>query len=245
MRRLPPLVPLRAFEATARLGSVTRAAAELGRTHGAVSGQLRSLQEAAGFSFFEKAGTGLRVNAQGEALLRVVKEALDGLEREWVRLLDEARGPVVHVACSATFAIYPAADQVRAVPLGAAAFGPVCAPKYPVRRVARRLSAPTRIAHEYTGRAWDGWEEHSGLALSHQDELRFPHTHLCIEAAVAGLGVAVVEQRLAASEIAAERLIAPCGFTPFPEGWAAIPLSSRADAPAVSAFLTWVRTTLA
>ncbi len=34
-RRLPPLFALKAFEATARLGSVTRAADELGRTHGA------------------------------------------------------------------------------------------------------------------------------------------------------------------------------------------------------------------
>ncbi|HEV7436813.1 MAG TPA: LysR family transcriptional regulator, partial [Pseudorhizobium sp.] len=39
--RLPPLNPLRAFEATARLASVSAAARELRVTHGAVSHQLR------------------------------------------------------------------------------------------------------------------------------------------------------------------------------------------------------------
>ena len=43
-RRLPPLNPLRAFEAVARSGSLTRAAAELNVTHGAVSHQVRALE---------------------------------------------------------------------------------------------------------------------------------------------------------------------------------------------------------
>ncbi|MEK1901680.1 MAG: LysR family transcriptional regulator, partial [Rhizobium sp.] len=55
-RNLPPLSYLRAFEATARLGSVTRAADELGRTHGAVSKQLQLLQEQLGIPVFEKSG---------------------------------------------------------------------------------------------------------------------------------------------------------------------------------------------
>lgn len=272
LRRLPPLSALRAFEATARLGSVTRAAAELGRTHGAVSRQIQSIQGSAGLPLFEKAGTGLRLNAQGEALHRVVSNALDGLERGWDNLLDDARGPALHVACSATFAMrwlvprlpgfyrehpgirlrlsmttarelrfegadlvvawdrgsFPAADQARAIPLGDVAFGPVCASSYPVRRVAGALRAPARIVHDHTGRAWAGWEAVSGLAASCPRELSFPHTHLCIEAAIAGLGVAVVERRLVADDILAGRLVAPCGFVPFEQGWAAIPFSSKA-----------------
>ena len=77
MRQLPPLSALRAFDATARLGSVTRAAEELGRTHGAVSRQIRSLQAHLGAPLFDKAGAGLRLNAQGLALQPVVAEALD------------------------------------------------------------------------------------------------------------------------------------------------------------------------
>lgn len=280
---------LRAFEATARLGSVTRAAAELGRTHGAVSRQLRSLQEAAGVALFDKAGTGLRLNDHGSAMLRVVADALDGLERGWERLLDDARGPALHVACSATFAVrwlvprlpgfhrehpgvrlrlsmttarelrfegadmvvawdrsaYPAADRARAIRLGDVAFGPVCAPGHPARCAGRRLELPTRIAHEHTTRAWDGWEEGSGARVSFNAELRFPHTHLCIEAAIAGLGTAMVERRLIGDDVAAGRLVAPLGFTAFPEGWAAVPFSDRAEAPAGRSFVAWLRGTLA
>lgn len=103
--RLPPLFSLRAFEATARLGSVTRAADELGRTHGAVSRQIRALQDHAGLALFDKAGTGLRLNAHGEKLRDVVAGALASLEQGWTRVLEEAQGQSLHVACSATFAM--------------------------------------------------------------------------------------------------------------------------------------------
>lgn len=285
LRQLPPLSTLRAFEATARLGSVTRAAAELGRTHGAVSRQIRSLQEAAGCALFDKAGTGLRLNARGEALLGVVAEALDGLEGGWARLLEEARGPAVHVACSASFAMrwlvprlgefhqrhpgvrlrlsmttarevrfegaalviawdrgsYPPADQARAILLGPVAVGPVCAPGYPVQVEAGRLRMAVRIAHEHTGRAWDGWAAQSGRAAAWEEELRFPHTHLCIGAALAGLGVAVAERRLVAEDVAAGRLVAPCGFTTLPERWGAVPFSDSVETGAGREFVTWLR----
>ena len=41
-KRLPPFNPLRAFEATARHGSLTKAAGELNVTHGAISHQIKS-----------------------------------------------------------------------------------------------------------------------------------------------------------------------------------------------------------
>ncbi len=42
-RRLPPMQALRAFEATARERSLTRAAEKLHVTHGAISHQIKSL----------------------------------------------------------------------------------------------------------------------------------------------------------------------------------------------------------
>ena len=287
-RRLPPLSALRAFEAAARLNSVTRAADELGRTHGAVSRQIRSLQDEAGVPLFDKAGTGIRLNAEGEALRRVVTGALDMLEQGWQALREDAGSPSVHVACSATFAMrwlvphlagfyrahpeirirlsmtsaralrhegadlgiawdrasYPAADQARAIRLGEVAFGPVCAPHYPFGAAANGMRAPTRIAHEYTARAWEIWEREAEQVLAWGTELRFPHTHLCLEAALSGLGVALAERRMAREELAQGRLVAPCGFIPFADGLAAIPLSSRADTSAVRAFLDWMREAL-
>ena len=78
-RHLPPLSMLRAFEATSRLSSVSRAAAELGRTHGAISKQLKTLQSDFGAPLFDRAGTGLRPNATGLRLAALVAEALDRL----------------------------------------------------------------------------------------------------------------------------------------------------------------------
>lgn len=283
-RRLPPLSTLKAFEATARLGSVTRAGEELGRTHGAVSRQLRSLQEQAGLEFFEKAGTGLRLNARGEALRKVVAGSLDALEDGWAQVLDEARGPSVHVACSATFAMrwlvphlpgfyrdhpdvrvrlsmtsaqeirhqgadivlawdrrsYPQRDRDRAIQLAGVSFGPVCAPGYSLVHAGGALHCPTIIAHEHTSSAWDIWQANAELTVTYRSELRFPHTHLCIEAALSGLGVALVERRMVRDDIAAGRLVAPCGFVALADGLAAIPAKDGAHGPAVRAFLAWI-----
>ncbi|UFN48636.1 LysR substrate-binding domain-containing protein [Roseomonas sp. OT10] len=288
MRRLPPLSALRAFEAVARLGSVTRAAEELGRTHGAVSRQLRTLQEAAGIDLFEKAGTGLRPNAAGQALRDVAATAFGGLEQGWGRLLDEARSPAIHVACSASFAMrwlvprlgdfqkqqpgtrlrlsmttarelrhegadlviawnrasYPRTEQAQAIPLGGIAFGPVWSPAYPVTVTPGRLEFRDRIAHEHLGAAWELWQARSGTEVQAGATLAFPHTHLCIEAAIAGIGVALVERRLVRDDLAQGRLLAPCGFTPFPEGIAAVPTSEKARSPAARGFLAWLSGTL-
>lgn len=54
-RPLPPLNALRAFEAAGRLGSFKDAAAELHVTHGAISQQVRLLEEWFGASLFDAA----------------------------------------------------------------------------------------------------------------------------------------------------------------------------------------------
>ena len=46
-------------------------------------------------------------------------------------------------------------------------------------------------------------------------------------------------------ELAQGRLVAPCGFVPFAEGLAAVPLSERAASPAAQAFIAWLRGALA
>ena len=55
-RRLPPLSSLRPFEAAARLESFTRAAEELALTHGAVSHQVRALEDYVGAPLFARHG---------------------------------------------------------------------------------------------------------------------------------------------------------------------------------------------
>ncbi|HVY18241.1 MAG TPA: LysR substrate-binding domain-containing protein [Rhodopila sp.] len=76
-RRLPPLHAIRAFEAAARHGSMTRAADELGVTPGAVSRHVRALETQMDTTLFLRRATGLTLTGAGEALSRAVGDALD------------------------------------------------------------------------------------------------------------------------------------------------------------------------
>ena len=79
MRRLPPLVAVRAFEAGARHLSFTRAADELCVTQTAISHQVRQLETWLGVRLFERAGHALRLTGAGRTYLAEVGEVLDRL----------------------------------------------------------------------------------------------------------------------------------------------------------------------
>src|SRR5262245_35218168 len=79
MRRLPPLNALRAFEATARLSSVTAAAKELNVSHSAISQQVRLLEDYFGQRLFTRPGRRVEPTPAALAFLEDVRAALDGL----------------------------------------------------------------------------------------------------------------------------------------------------------------------
>ena len=81
-----PLNALRTFECVARHGSVTRAAAELGVTSGAVSQQVRLLEELIGAKLTVRAGRGLALTAQGRATAEMVHDAFQRLREASIRL---------------------------------------------------------------------------------------------------------------------------------------------------------------
>lgn len=76
MKNLPPLPALRAFEAVARLGSVVRAADELHVTHGAISQQLRVLENYLGLPLLSRQGRRLKVNEDGRVYALRLRMAL-------------------------------------------------------------------------------------------------------------------------------------------------------------------------
>ena len=78
-RRLPPLSSLRPFEAAARLESFSRAADELHLTHGAVSHQVRALEEFLGVPLFARHGKRVALTAAGRAFAESVRGALDAI----------------------------------------------------------------------------------------------------------------------------------------------------------------------
>ena len=77
--RLPPLHTLRTFEAAARHQSFTRAATELHLTHGAISHQMRALEQELGVALFERRSRGVTLTPQGERLAEAVRDALERL----------------------------------------------------------------------------------------------------------------------------------------------------------------------
>ena len=86
--RMPPLNALRAFEAAARHLSLTRAAAELHVTAGALSHQIRGLEELLGVQLFERRVRAIALTAAGKLLypglqtgFARIREAVEGLDR--------------------------------------------------------------------------------------------------------------------------------------------------------------------
>ncbi|MGY6633999.1 MAG: LysR substrate-binding domain-containing protein [Alkalilacustris sp.] len=77
--RLPPLNPLRSFEAVARLRSFKRAAEELHVTQGAVSHQVRALEDALGQILLHRLGNRVALTPAGAALLPATSTAFDGI----------------------------------------------------------------------------------------------------------------------------------------------------------------------
>lgn len=92
MRRpMPPLNALRAFEAAARHSSMARAAEELHVTPGALSHQIRGLEDALGMSLFERGVRSISLTEAGARLYPGLRAAFAHI-REAVDSLEEAPG---------------------------------------------------------------------------------------------------------------------------------------------------------
>lgn len=258
---LPPLNALRAFEAVARLGSLKQAAVELHVTHGAISRQLKSLEDALGIALLEKDGRGVKLTDAGMRLRDVASDTFERLRstcaelqrqtaeapfvlgcpgsllaRWFIPRLDRLNRelPDLRLQLSASegdldprragldatlwYAEPPWPADMRVFELAVESIGPVLSPYHP-RCTAWRGSAPAALLGEpllHTAsrpQAWPSWARGKGLEPS---ELRlgqsFEHLYFLLEAALAGLGVAIAPQQLVADDLAAGRLLAPWGF---------------------------------
>lgn len=103
-RHLPPLSALRAFEAFARRGRMTLAADELCVTHGAVSRQIRSLEEAVGLDLTEGPRHRLRLTQAGQRLAATLSDAFDHVEQVLTDL-KATQHAELHISCVGTLAI--------------------------------------------------------------------------------------------------------------------------------------------
>jgi LysR family transcriptional regulator, glycine cleavage system transcriptional activator len=103
MRKLPPLKTLPAFELSAGHASFSAAAQELGLTHGAVSRQIKALEDHLGVPLFRRLNRRVELTEAGAALLPAVHQALRHLQTAAAQITMQTRqGPLV-VSCLATF----------------------------------------------------------------------------------------------------------------------------------------------
>ena len=264
-RDLPPLNALKAFEATARLNSVSKAAESLSVTHGAVSRQLKLLEEHLGIALFVKQGRGLKLTDAGSRLRDASAEAFERLRLVCAELSQaQAQAPFV-LGCSGSllarwfiprlgrlnsdlpdlrlhlsagegdldprrpgldallmFAEPPWPADMDVFELAEERIGPVLSPRFHGFEALQNCAAKDLLKHALlhtTSRpqAWPSWARRTGLepeALTLGQG--FEHLYYLLEAAVAGLGIAIAPEPLVIDDLRAGRLAAPWGFTQTP-----------------------------
>ena len=264
-RGLPPLNALRAFEATARLNSVSQAAAQLHVTHGAVSRQLKVLEEHLGISLFSKDGRGLKLTDAGMRLRDASGEAFDRLRAICAELSQSSTDAPFVLGCSGSllarwfiprlgrlnadlpdlrlhlsagegdldprrpgldalliFAEPPWPSDMQVFELASERIGPVLSPRHArfdslLKAPAQQLLEEDLLQTMSRPQAWPTWAMHNGIdADALQYGQGFEHLYYLLEAAVAGLGIAIAPEPLVADDLKAGRLAAPWGFCETP-----------------------------
>jgi DNA-binding transcriptional LysR family regulator len=259
-RSLPPLNALRAFEAFGRRGRMTLAADELCVTHGAISRQIRQLEDHLGVALTEGPRNRLTLTETGLTLAQTLTAALDQIEAalprpasggeetlvvsclptfamKWLipRLPDfvgahpeiqtrmvESNGPFDFRADGVDLAIRmrlpnaPPSMDADVTPFLKHYVGPVASPELAAQ--IDDLSSLTRLPRLHTRtflESWAEWEAAAGVSLSPAAVNReFDHYFYMLEAAAAGLGVALSPFAFVENDLAAGRLVAPLGLIP-------------------------------
>lgn len=103
--KLPPMNALRAFEVVSRHGSVSKAAAELCVSQGAVSQQLRNLEDSLGRELFVRTPNSFELSADGEIFAAVVQKALMNIANAAGEFSGTETQPKITISMSPGFSV--------------------------------------------------------------------------------------------------------------------------------------------
>lgn len=103
-KSMPPLNALKAFEATARLQSLTKASEELHVTQGAVSQQVKLLEEYLGVSLFIRKSRKLQLTDIARSYLAVLTEAFSKVQLSTQELFETPHQSFLQICCVTSFA---------------------------------------------------------------------------------------------------------------------------------------------
>ena len=116
-RNEPPFNGLVAFEATARLGSMSAAADELDLTQSAVSQRVLKLEAHVGQRLFIRQGHGVRLTGAGKLLMETATDTLQRLRAGFARIEPYRNKQSLLLACPSDFAhgwLMPRLEALRA-----------------------------------------------------------------------------------------------------------------------------------
>lgn len=103
-RDVPSLRSLRAFEAAARLGSLSGAAAELNVSHAAIAAHVRGLEDAFGTPLMHRSGQGMATTPEGAQLALGLSDGFGSIAAACRDLADRGRTRPVSVTTTPAFA---------------------------------------------------------------------------------------------------------------------------------------------
>jgi LysR family glycine cleavage system transcriptional activator len=101
----PPMNTLRAFEAAARLSSLTLAGEELNLTHAAIGHQVKHLEQWLGRKVFQRSGRGIALTPTGLEFYRAVSNALTSLSVAASTLRRKPNRKSITVGCIPSIAV--------------------------------------------------------------------------------------------------------------------------------------------
>lgn len=104
-RQLPPLNALRAFEVAARRLSFVHAAAELFATTGAVSRQVKALEDWLGAPLFVRHHRRVELTALGRAYFDAISEPLEQISVATATVAERVANRPLAICCYPTFAL--------------------------------------------------------------------------------------------------------------------------------------------
>lgn len=289
----PSLNALRAFDATARLGSMSGAARVLNVTHGAVSRQVRQLEQQLGMPLFIRAHGRLELTSEGRTLSKTTHDAFSQLHDCWEDLLSAHQTQPLTLGCTGSLLsrwliprmaslpdslkdmrwhvvstddaldiartdidvalVYldpPWPQGYEVLPLHPECFGPVLSPMLVNGKATDSLDDLTALpllSTQSRTEAWPLWLNAQGYpAEGITYKQTFQHSLYLLEAAEAGLGVAMAPDILVADALTHHRLVTP---QPFVETEAMLCLvihpTLRHKLPEqVTALITWAKTAI-
>ncbi|WP_431854795.1 LysR substrate-binding domain-containing protein [Azospirillum sp.] len=285
-RLLPSMSALTAFEAAARTGSFTVAARELSLTQGAISRQVKALEEQLGCPLFVRQGLRVTLTPAGTAYAEEVRGALHRIRSASLRVIGAPRGGVLKLAILPTFGTrwlvprlpafqranpeiiihfstklapfdFSTEDLDAAIHFGEPDWAgavcdrlmdeevlPVCAPAFlaahPVASPADLAALP--LLHTTTRPdAWAEWFSAQGIDAIEGAGMHFEQFATTAQAAVAGLGVAMLPTLLVEAELRLGALV-PALDRPYrgSRAYHLVHPEGRGGYPPFAAFRRWL-----